>query len=60
MSVFNTLKRSHGGIIVEDYETRPKIVVDLDLEDSITPELLISPKFSVIVIFNQFLIKKNL
>ncbi|MCI85695.1 hypothetical protein A2U01_0106974, partial [Trifolium medium] len=38
MSAYNNLKRSHDGIIVEDYVTRSKIVVDLDLEDSIVPE----------------------
>ncbi|MCI05944.1 FAR1-related protein [Trifolium medium] len=34
----NNLKRSQDDIIVEDYVTRPKIVVDLDLKDSIVPE----------------------
>jgi hypothetical protein len=38
MSVFNNLKRSHGDIIVEDYVTRPKIVVDVDPDDSIVHE----------------------
>jgi hypothetical protein len=38
MPVFNNLKRSHGDIIVEDYLTRPKIVVDVDPDDSIVHE----------------------
>jgi hypothetical protein len=38
MHVFNNLKRSHGDIIVEDYVTRPKIVVDVDPDDSIVHE----------------------
>ncbi|MCI63763.1 otubain, partial [Trifolium medium] len=38
MSAYNKLKRSHDGIIVEDYVSRPKILVDLDPEDSIVPE----------------------
>ncbi|MCI63940.1 hypothetical protein A2U01_0085197 [Trifolium medium] len=39
MSAYNKLKRSHDGIVVEDYVPRPKILVDLDLEeDSIVLE----------------------
>ncbi|MCI70297.1 hypothetical protein A2U01_0091560, partial [Trifolium medium] len=38
MSAYNNLKRSNDGIIVEDYVSRPKIVVDHDPEDSIVPE----------------------
>ncbi|MCI92749.1 hypothetical protein A2U01_0114046, partial [Trifolium medium] len=38
MSAYNNLKRSHDGIIVEDYVSRPKIVVELDPEDSIVHE----------------------
>ncbi|PNX91155.1 hypothetical protein L195_g047285 [Trifolium pratense] len=53
--VYKNLKLSHGGIIVEDNDTRPKIVVDLDLVDNISClKLLISPKITVIVMPNQF------
>jgi hypothetical protein len=39
MSVYSELDRVHGGNIVEDHDTLPKIVdiVDLDTEDSIVP-----------------------
>ncbi|MCH82047.1 otubain [Trifolium medium] len=39
MSAYNTLKRVHDGIVVEDYVPRPKLLLDLATkEESIVPE----------------------